>query len=115
MEKLRNKMANLENELRGTKRKLADAQAQGGDGKGRGRGRSFKGSGKGAKGNVRGEVRLPEALRSKSVRTPNDEPKCFDYNLPHGCTKARAGERCQRGWHVCTEPGCAATHSMQQH
>ena len=110
MAKLRNKMANLENELRGTKRKLAEGHT--GDGKGKGKSSKGKGSGRGGRSD---RSRIPESLRNKKAKTSNDEPICYNYNLPCGCSEAAPGERCRRGWHVCAEPGCHATHSILKH
>ena len=37
------------------------------------------------------------------------------YNLPNGCSKAKAGESCSKAIHLCAEPGCFKPHSLQDH
>lgn len=39
-------------------------------------------------------------------------PICFAFNLD-GCDKAKAGEVCPRGAHVCSKPGCYQPHSQR--
>jgi len=56
-----------------------------------------KGKGKGKKGK---DIAMPRALLGKSAFTADGEPICFAWNLPQGCKEAKAGERCNRGWHV---------------
>ena len=80
--------------------------------------------GKGSKGGGRGKgrdkgsnraIRMPTPLIGKSNLTPAGEPICFSYNLAIGCTQASPGAKCPRGWHVCAEPGCHASHSITHH
>ena len=66
-----------------------------------------KGKGKGSKGAVSNTV--PLALQGFNGRTTErmacgaGQPICFAYNLPEGCTKAPANQRCERGWHFKME------------
>jgi hypothetical protein len=81
---------------------------------------SSGGGGKGSKGKGKGKSKnhspkVPPGLVGKSFQTSHGEPICFAYNLPGGCTQAAPGRRCQRGLHVCAEPGCTAHHSLQKH
>ena len=73
------------------------------------------GKGKGGK-NKRGRgPNVPEALIGKTLQTKDNKRICWAYNLANGCTKAAAGAACDRGLHVCAEPGCQQAHSMQKH
>ena len=64
---------------------------------------------------------MPASLIGKSrVRTkegPNKgEPFCFGYNLANNpCSAAAPGQKCNRGWHLCMEPGCELPHPCHQH
>ena len=49
---------------------------------------------------------MPKELLGHSNVTRSGEPICFDYNLPHGCTRAKAGQRCNKGLHVCCKKSC---------
>ncbi len=42
--------------------------------------------------------------------TYDGEPICFACNLPGGCDKAKWGEKCPKGWHVCMQKGCKKHH-----
>ena len=91
-------------------------------------GRGSKQSGKGGKNNAKGNssapkgkgkgkttaTRPPQGLQGKEITKPGGKRVCFAYSL-HGCTDASPGGRCHRGWHLCAEPGCAATHSLSEH
>lgn len=73
-----------------------------------------KSSGKG-KGKKRSPP-VPSELRGKWFKTSSGEPLCFGFNCASGCpSKVAAGERCQKGWHLCAEPKCQKAHSLQQH
>jgi hypothetical protein len=82
-----------------------------------GSGKGGKGSGKsGSKG--QGKQRrptMPPALSGKNFQSESGEPICFAFNLPNGCTQAKPGARCNRGLHICAEPGCGGHHSLQTH
>ena len=67
-----------------------------------------KGNGKGS------SFRMPRALIGNVAVNDDGEPICFDYNLD-GCTKARSGEKCKKGWHVCCKPGCFKPHPVKGH
>ena len=103
MRKLQGKIKDLENQLRGTKRKLdnqsgASSSSQWGKGKG--------------KGKRQPNPRMPEQLRGKLSRTPGGDPICYNFNLPAGCSSAAPGQKCPNGWHLCAEPGCGLPHSL---
>ena len=46
---------------------------------------------------------MPRALIGMESRTWNGDPICFNHNLPGGCDKAKWGERCPKGLHVCKQ------------
>ena len=46
--------------------------------------------------------------------TDENEPICCDYNLG-GCAKARPGEACPKGKHVCCKKDCFKAHSQKKH
>jgi hypothetical protein len=89
---------------------FAPQSSSGGGGKGAGRGGKSQGKGQGYR-----SIRMPAGLVGKSHQTAAGEPICFSYNLPGGCTQASPGSKCAKGWHVCAEPGCSATHSLVNH
>ena len=70
-------------------------KASGGGGPGSGRGEDP------SKGKARGSrsPRMPAKLRGLQSRTDAGEPICFAHNLD-GCSMAKDGERCPKGWHV---------------
>lgn len=80
-----------------------------------GKGKSF---GKGSKGlmsrSFRSTVKMPPQLVGQSPMTDNGEPTCYSYNL-NGCPDAAPGQRCSKGWHLCTKPGCQAVRSQRDH
>eukprot|EP00435_Cladocopium_sp_Y103_P007410 s3328_g2.t1 len=81
-----------------------------GKGKGGGKGKTGKG------GNRRGRgPNVPELLIGKALQTKDQKRICWAFNLPNGCAKASPGGSCDRGLHVCAEPGCQKPHSMQSH
>ena len=98
-------------------RKLKEAkQGDGGGGKKKGAKGSGKDRGGGGKGDtIPSKTSLPQSLIGKSSRTSAGEPICFNYNLEHGCTGAKPGERCSKGWHVCMECGCGKPHTLKMH
>jgi hypothetical protein len=91
----------------------AHNQSKGG-GAAKGAGRGGKGQGKGA-GNPSRGPRMPPSLVGKSFQTAHGEPICFAFNLPSGCSQAKPGSRCQKGLHICAEPGCSGHHSLTNH
>lgn len=70
-----------------------------------------KGGGKGGKGK-RSDIKMPAELLGQSATTSSGEPICYSFNLG-GCKLAKAGEKCAKGWHVCTR--CQQPHSQRQH
>ena len=71
-----------------------------------------KGKGKGKKGK---SPPMPLELRNKWHRNAQGEPLCFAYNTSKGCTAAKDGERCPKGWHQCAEPKCLQGHPLTAH
>ena len=92
-------------QLKAARNGAADKAPDGGGGGG-------KGGGKGKKGR---SPKVPSGVVGKNFQTSHGEPICFAHDLSNGCDQAKAGGRCPRGPHVCAEPGCSATHSLQQH
>ena len=99
----------LEREVANLKRKAAQPQNPIKQHKGNGKGKGKHDKGKGKKRTT------PAGLDGKNLETTAGEPICWNFNLPQGCAKARQGERCLRGFHVCAEPGCGAAHPLSQH
>ena len=60
------------------------------------------------------EPRMPLQLRGKSSKDPHGRYICFSYNID-GCSKAKDGEKCPKGFHVCCEPGCGKAHPISKH
>jgi len=101
-------------EIADLQRKLKESKK--GNGKQGGKGSGKKGGGKGGKDSTIGRgTSLPLSLVGKVSRTAAGEPICYDYNLEHGCSQAKPGERCSKGWHVCMEPGCGKAHTLKMH
>ena len=71
-----------------------------------------KGVPKGRSGKSRGP-NIPAGFINKALETPQKRRLCRAYNLPNGCSKAKAGESCSKGIHLCAEPGCFKPHSLQ--
>ena len=74
----------------------------------------------GGKPNLKGKGKgktppMPSELRGKWHKHSNGEPLCFGYNTSRGCTHAKDGEKCNKGWHLCAEPKCLQPHSLQAH
>ena len=74
--------------------------------KGRGKGKSKR---KGRGPNV------PKDLVGKALETQDGRRICWPYNMQNGCQDAPPGGQCQRGAHVCAEPGCGKPHSLPNH
>ena len=51
----------------------------------------------------------------QSTRNSPEAAPLWAYNLLNGCSKAKAGESCAKGIHLCAEPGCFKPHSLQDH
>ena len=104
-------------EIADLQKRLKEAKQSGGGGVRKGGGKQ-KGGGGGGKGKgdiVSGRTTLPQSLIGKTSRTASGDPICFDYNLEHGCSNAKPGERCPKGFHVCMEPGCGKSHTLKMH
>ena len=73
----------------------------------------------GGKGKTRASVAGgPMYQRQWFTKPKNPKPErrlCWAFNLPGGCNKVAPGSACDRGLHLCAEPGCQKPHSMQQH
>ena len=69
----------------------------------------------GKKGEGKGKTRMPSALIGKLSALPDGRRICFNFNLTNGCDAAPPGASCNRGAHVCCEPGCGKPHSLQSH
>ena len=74
--------------------------------KGRGKGKSKR---KGRGPNV------PKDLVGKALDTHDGRRICWPFNMQNGCPDAAPGGQCQRGVHVCAEPGCGKPHSLPNH
>jgi hypothetical protein len=100
-------------------RQLKAARSGGGKGgkdKGhKGKGGKDGGKGRKSKGKNRSAPNMPNELRGKAYETDAKEPLCFGFNMAAGCNKAKPGEKCERGWHLCCEHGCFGTHPILQH
>ena len=81
-----------------------------------GKNSSSKGSGRGKGSSKHGSpIKLPRELIGCNTKTASGEPMCWEYNM-QGCSGAKPGERCPRGWHVCCSPGCGkADHGFRGH
>ena len=66
---------------------------------------------KGGKGRGKGDK---DGLHGKAGRTPSGDNICFNHNIS-GCTGAKDGAKCAKGWHLCCEPGCFKPHSLVNH
>ena len=85
---------NLQNQIK-------NMQASKGKGKGKGKGKMKM-------------IRMPSSLIGMSPTTSSGDPMCYDFNL-NGCSKAKKGERCSKGWHLCMRPNCGQAHSQKEH
>ena len=71
-------------------------------------------SGSGGRNGGAARVRMPRELIGCDAKLSDGRFLCFNYNLPAGCTGAKPGERCGRGFHLCCHPGCEGAHSYQK-
>ena len=79
------------------------------------------GRGKGGKNSKKQKGQVPGQFAGKTVRlplgtqigTPGDAI-CYAFNSGF-CAGAVPGQRCQKGWHVCAEPGCQQALAMINH
>ena len=72
-----------------------------------------KGKGKG-KGKGKRKSPMPKLLIGNWSTNRDGEPLCFNFNL-QGCDKAKAGSRCDKGWHLCAKPHCLKAHALPDH
>ena len=104
--KLKRTIENLTGQVRNLKSRGSSKQPPTGKGN--------KGLGRGSKGmmgrSYKSTVKMPPELVGQSLMTDQGEPICYSYNLD-GCNEAAPGQRCPRGWHMCTPPGCQDVHS----
>jgi len=93
-EKLRRQVENLQGQLKNLKK---------GKGKGKSRG-----------GRSTSSIKMPQEILGQAAMTPDGEPICYSFNCG-GCSRASAGQRCPRGWHLCSRWGCQQPHSQRDH
>ena len=74
-----------------------------------------KGKGKGKSKRKGRGPNVPKELVGKALETTDGRRICWPYNMSSGCKDASAGGQCQRGAHVCAEPGCGKPHSLLSH
>ena len=71
------------------------------------KGKTSKGKGKGKQ----PSVPMPAPLRGLNPRAREGKPKCFDFNMSHGCPNK---DSCSKGDHSCMSWSCGdAKHSYQ--
>ena len=105
-------IATLRGELASMRSKPSGPSSKGSGGKGSGKG---KGKDKPARYVTDSPVsRMPRELIGMASRTNENDMICYDYNLG-GCSKARPGESCPKGKHVCCRLGCFKAHSQRKH
>ena len=95
MGKLQNRIANLEAQLKASKRRLENQGAE--------RSVNQKGKGKGRDRKYRGRD-VPAHMKDYPTRH-EDQPICFNWNSASKCPHAGPGGRCNRGLHIC--PKCS--------
>ena len=86
-------------------------------GKSKGKSSKSKVKSKFSKGaNGKGSKSVPAALRGGKLSTNSGQPVCYNYNLG-GCSDARPGQSCWRGFHLCSAPKCKdrRNHGLQDH
>lgn len=76
---------------------------------------SQKGRDKSGKGGSRSSPPMPKQLLGGWAQTASGRPICFDFNLEHGCPRAKPGDSCAKGLHVCCVPHCQKPHGMHSH
>ena len=69
--------------------------------------------GSGDKGKGRGP-NMPSELKGHEYETKDGVNICFGFNTGT-CSRAKPGERCPRGLHVCCVKGCEKSHSLKAH
>ena len=108
------RIAELEGEFANRRRLTSDDFANTSRGNCEGK---VKGGGKFNKGKKCVNTWMPSALHGECPSDESGHPRCFDFNLGHGCAEATAGGRCKKGVHTCMkrvpgkEHGCGGNHS----
>ena len=74
-----------------------------------------KGKGKGKSKRKGRGPNVPKELVGKALETNDGHRICWPFNMQSGCQDAAPGGQCQRGAHVCAEPGCGKPHSLLSH
>jgi hypothetical protein len=67
------------------------------------------------KGKSEPRSRMPQALIGKLAVLPDGRRLCFNFNMAQGCPNAPPGGACDKGHHICCEPGCGQAHSLTRH
>ena len=81
---------------------------------GRGKAAKAKAGGKGRGKGGKSLGKAPFNPASETGRTSDGSPICYAYNTG-GCTATTAGNRCDKGFHVCWKIGCGQPHAGPQH
>lgn len=74
-----------------------------------------KGRGKGKTKRKGRGPNVPKELVGKALETSEGRRICWPFNIQSGCRDASPGSQCQRGVHVCVEPGCGKPRSLLAH
>ena len=73
-----------------------------------------KGKSKGQQGGGSLTIKMPAGLEGGAPGNRNNQPICFDHNLPHGCKLPVTKGRCRKGMHICCMKNCFQTgHTFQ--
>ena len=73
-----------------------------------------KGKAKGQQGTGSLTIKMPAGLEGGTPGNRNNQPICFDYNLPHGCKLPVTKGRCRKGMHICCVKNCLQSgHTFQ--
>ena len=76
-----------------------------------------KGKAKGKRSGGKSSPPIPAELRGKWHKSSSGDPICYGFNCRSGCSEkgVKPGGRCSKGLHICAEPRCGASHSLQDH
>ena len=73
-----------------------------------------KGKSKGQHGGGSLTIKMPAGLEGGAPGNRNNQPICFDHNLPHGCKLPVTKGRCRKGMHICCMKNCFwSNHTCQ--
>ena len=103
------KRASSSNESAELQRLRNQVAALQGKGKGKSSGGKSKGKERGSRGGSRSNLPVPNRLSGGVAVTKSGERICFGFNLKE-CNSAKPGGTCNRGKHVCCNPGCEGLH-----